>query len=84
MSMFVFRQAVHIMVHVKLGAPQAKKMLDVSSGFECDFNGLSRPCRPHAVVCYFFLKIAWCRLLMLRPQLTVCEIMISSLLKFLP
>ena len=66
MSMFVFRQAVHIMVQVKLGAPQAKKILDVSSGFECGFNGLSRPCRPHAVVCYFFLKIAWCRLLMLQ------------------
>ena len=49
MSMFVFRQAVHIMVHVKLGAPQAKKILDVSSGFECGFNGfvspLPTPCR---------------------------------------
>jgi hypothetical protein len=43
---------------MQLGAPQAMKILDVSSGFKCGFNGLSRPCRPHAVVCQSFLKIA--------------------------
>eukprot|EP00966_Prymnesium_polylepis_P069782 1622450-Prymnesium_polylepis.1 len=34
---------------MQLGAPQAMEILDVSSGFKCGFNGLFRPCRPHAV-----------------------------------
>lgn len=47
--------------------PQANKNLDISSGFKCGFKcGLSRPCRPHAIVCYFFLKMACLRLLMGR------------------
>ena len=55
----VFRQAVHVMVHVcSQWRAAGEEFLDVSSGFKCGFNGLSRPCRPHAVVCYFFLKMA--------------------------
>ena len=47
MSMLCFgKRCMPCGAYMQLGAPQAKKILDVSSGFECGFNGLSRPSLP--------------------------------------